>query len=163
MNFQDISKPTSASAGNTDITSGLSHSSGTRHHPHHLQLPPLSLSQAKQSPSIQQALVVDTSSSGLGIPGSSGGAFGRSAGTAETEHPSSAFMLSSPISLGCSSFLPLRRSFAGPGITSELAANLNQGSNKRVVPTVFRWNGGGDEIYLSGTFNGWEKEIMVKR
>ncbi|CAH8431679.1 unnamed protein product [Schistosoma turkestanicum] len=32
------------------------------------------------------------------------------------------------------------------------------------LPTVFRWNGGGKEIYISGTFNNWEKRIpMVKR
>ncbi|KAF7257689.1 hypothetical protein EG68_04508 [Paragonimus skrjabini miyazakii] len=31
-------------------------------------------------------------------------------------------------------------------------------------PTVFRWNGGGKDIYVSGTFNNWEKRIpMVKR
>ncbi|CAH8433702.1 unnamed protein product [Schistosoma bovis] len=32
------------------------------------------------------------------------------------------------------------------------------------LPTVFRWNGGGKDIYISGTFNNWEKRIpMVKR
>ncbi|VDP97953.1 unnamed protein product [Trichobilharzia regenti] len=32
------------------------------------------------------------------------------------------------------------------------------------LPTVFRWNGGGKEIYISGTFNNWKKKIpMVKR
>ncbi|CAH8434100.1 unnamed protein product [Heterobilharzia americana] len=32
------------------------------------------------------------------------------------------------------------------------------------LPTVFRWNGGGKEIYISGTFNKWKKRIpMVRR
>ncbi|KAK4473187.1 hypothetical protein MN116_004366 [Schistosoma mekongi] len=32
------------------------------------------------------------------------------------------------------------------------------------LPTVFRWNGGGKDVYISGTFNNWEKRIpMVKR
>ncbi|CAL8102784.1 unnamed protein product [Calicophoron daubneyi] len=36
--------------------------------------------------------------------------------------------------------------------------------SERKCPTVFRWNGGGREIYVSGTFNNWEKRIpMVRR
>ncbi|VDP73720.1 unnamed protein product [Echinostoma caproni] len=35
---------------------------------------------------------------------------------------------------------------------------------ERKCPTVFRWNGGGRDIYISGTFNNWETRIpMVKR
>ncbi|TPP56000.1 5'-AMP-activated protein kinase subunit beta-2 [Fasciola gigantica] len=37
-------------------------------------------------------------------------------------------------------------------------------SGERKCPTVFRWNGGGRDIYISGTFNNWETRIpMVKR
>ena len=32
------------------------------------------------------------------------------------------------------------------------------------VPTVFKWDGGGKDVYISGTFNGWRSKIpMVKR
>lgn len=32
------------------------------------------------------------------------------------------------------------------------------------LPTVFKWEGGGKEVYISGTFNGWKSKIpMVKR
>ncbi|CAH8872731.1 unnamed protein product [Trichobilharzia szidati] len=31
------------------------------------------------------------------------------------------------------------------------------------VPTVFKWDGGGKDVYISGTFNGWKSKIpMVK-
>ncbi|KAH8867579.1 5'-AMP-activated protein kinase subunit beta-1 [Schistosoma japonicum] len=31
------------------------------------------------------------------------------------------------------------------------------------VPTVFKWDGGGKDVYISGTFNGWRSKIpMVK-
>ncbi|VDK32789.1 unnamed protein product [Taenia asiatica] len=31
------------------------------------------------------------------------------------------------------------------------------------LPTVFKWEGGGKEVYISGTFNGWKSKIpMVK-
>lgn len=32
------------------------------------------------------------------------------------------------------------------------------------VPTVFKWEGGGKDVYISGTFNGWKSKIpMVRR
>ncbi|VDD81945.1 unnamed protein product [Mesocestoides corti] len=34
---------------------------------------------------------------------------------------------------------------------------------KHLLPTVFRWNGGGHEIYVSGTFNNWQKRIPMAR
>lgn len=33
----------------------------------------------------------------------------------------------------------------------------------KLLPTVFRWNGGGHEIYVSGTFDNWEKKIPMAR
>lgn len=32
------------------------------------------------------------------------------------------------------------------------------------LPTVFKWDGGGKDVYISGTFNNWKSKIpMVKR
>lgn len=30
-------------------------------------------------------------------------------------------------------------------------------------PTVFRWTGGGKEVYLSGSFNNWSKLPLTRR
>jgi hypothetical protein len=32
-----------------------------------------------------------------------------------------------------------------------------------VVPTVFKWEHGGREVYITGTFNNWEKRIPMHR
>jgi Glycogen recognition site of AMP-activated protein kinase len=32
-----------------------------------------------------------------------------------------------------------------------------------VVPTVFRWEHGGRQVYITGTFNNWEKQIPMHR
>ncbi|KAF2905151.1 hypothetical protein ILUMI_01026 [Ignelater luminosus] len=34
--------------------------------------------------------------------------------------------------------------------------------NEKALPTVFRWEGGGSEVYISGTFSGWKTIPMVK-
>ncbi|KAM7539481.1 hypothetical protein Aperf_G00000051408 [Anoplocephala perfoliata] len=34
---------------------------------------------------------------------------------------------------------------------------------RKLLPTVFRWNGGGHEIYVSGTFDNWQKKIPMAR
>lgn len=31
------------------------------------------------------------------------------------------------------------------------------------VPTVFKWDGGGKDVYISGTFNGWRSKIPMVR
>ena len=31
------------------------------------------------------------------------------------------------------------------------------------VPFVFRWNYGGNEVYLAGAFNSWEKNIPLSK
>jgi len=35
--------------------------------------------------------------------------------------------------------------------------------NDDTVPTVFRWEHGGRQVYITGTFNGWSKQIAMKR
>jgi len=32
-----------------------------------------------------------------------------------------------------------------------------------IVPTVFRWEHGGRQVYITGTFNNWEKQIPMHR
>ena len=34
---------------------------------------------------------------------------------------------------------------------------------QRLLPTVFRWNGGGNDISVSGTFNNWQSRIPMAR
>lgn len=36
-------------------------------------------------------------------------------------------------------------------------------SNRKMLPCVIKWNGGGQNVALSGTFNQWQKLPMVKR
>ena len=37
------------------------------------------------------------------------------------------------------------------------------GAGARVVPTVFRWEHGGNSVYITGTFNGWDRKIPLHR
>ena len=34
-------------------------------------------------------------------------------------------------------------------------------SEERMMPFVFRWDGGGREVYLSGSFNDWETDNLL--
>jgi len=40
---------------------------------------------------------------------------------------------------------------------------MEGGPDTDVIPTVFKWDGGGQDVYISGTFTGWKKIPMVKR
>lgn len=34
----------------------------------------------------------------------------------------------------------------------------------KLLPTVFKWEGGGKEVFITGTFNNWQTKIpLVKR
>lgn len=47
-----------------------------------------------------------------------------------------------------------------PGKKFDIPTGTGQGDN---LPVVIRWKGGGKQIYLAGTFNGWKGKIpMVK-
>ncbi|XP_015115610.1 5'-AMP-activated protein kinase subunit beta-1 [Diachasma alloeum] len=35
-------------------------------------------------------------------------------------------------------------------------------ADSKVLPTVFKWEGGGKQVYISGTFSGWKTLPMVK-
>jgi 5'-AMP-activated protein kinase, regulatory beta subunit len=46
------------------------------------------------------------------------------------------------------------------------SATVSEGSKvnkKKVLPTVFKWEGGGKQVYVSGTFSNWKTLPMVKR
>ncbi|XP_058792152.1 5'-AMP-activated protein kinase subunit beta-2 isoform X2 [Phymastichus coffea] len=43
---------------------------------------------------------------------------------------------------------------------SEGATSKN--TDRKVLPTVFKWEGGGKQVYISGTFNDWKTLPMVK-
>jgi Glycogen recognition site of AMP-activated protein kinase len=36
-------------------------------------------------------------------------------------------------------------------------------NSPKVLPTVFKWNGGGKQVYITGTFSNWKTIPMVKR
>ncbi|CAN0431908.1 unnamed protein product, partial [Laminaria digitata] len=36
-------------------------------------------------------------------------------------------------------------------------------TEEQLVPTVFRWEHGGRQVYITGTFNNWEKQIPMHR
>lgn len=51
-------------------------------------------------------------------------------------------------------------------ITETPMANVENKTNidpsNKVLPTVFKWDGGGKEVYISGTFSDWTPLPMVK-
>lgn len=50
-------------------------------------------------------------------------------------------------------------------IKRQRSATVSEGStvNDKVLPTVFKWEGGGKQVYISGTFTNWKTLPMVKR
>lgn len=47
------------------------------------------------------------------------------------------------------------------------ATTLSQTDNRereeRLLPTVFKWEAGGKDVYLSGTFNNWKSKIPLAK
>lgn len=47
------------------------------------------------------------------------------------------------------------------------ATTLSQTDNRereeRLLPTVFKWEAGGKDVYLSGTFNNWKAKIPLAK
>merc|ERR1719446_409316 len=41
--------------------------------------------------------------------------------------------------------------------------DMHHGEDDDTVPTVFRWEHGGRQVYVTGTFNGWSKQIPMHR
>lgn len=44
---------------------------------------------------------------------------------------------------------------AGPGSAT--------GEAQQVIPTVFRWEHGGNQVYITGTFNNWSRKVPMHR
>lgn len=47
-------------------------------------------------------------------------------------------------------------------VPAETNAETNVDPNTKVLPTVFKWDGGGKEVFISGTFSDWKALPMVK-
>lgn len=43
------------------------------------------------------------------------------------------------------------------------AASMENWLDDDTVPTVFRWEHGGRQVYITGTFNGWSRQIPMHR
>ncbi|VDN16476.1 unnamed protein product [Dibothriocephalus latus] len=39
--------------------------------------------------------------------------------------------------------------------------NSDEPPPQPTLPTVFKWEGGGKDVYISGTFNGWKSKIPM--
>ena len=48
------------------------------------------------------------------------------------------------------------------GDNNNVIVNIND-VEESVVPTVFKWEHGGRHVYITGTFNNWEKQIPMHR
>lgn|SRR3990167_3337333 len=40
---------------------------------------------------------------------------------------------------------------------------MASGFTEELVPTVFKWKQGGEEVYVTGTFNCWKEKIPLQR
>jgi ribosomal protein S18 acetylase RimI-like enzyme len=47
--------------------------------------------------------------------------------------------------------------------TNNTDVAINEVINENVVPTVFKWEHGGRHVYITGTFNNWERQIPMHR
>lgn len=52
----------------------------------------------------------------------------------------------------------------GAGFIDKPGGNVNQpAETERAIPTVFRWEHGGNNVHITGTFNNWSKRIPMHR
>jgi 5'-AMP-activated protein kinase regulatory beta subunit len=52
---------------------------------------------------------------------------------------------------------------AGTALIGSASAVLQSWLDDDTVPTVFRWEHGGRQVYITGTFNGWSRQIPMHR
>jgi 5'-AMP-activated protein kinase regulatory beta subunit len=50
-----------------------------------------------------------------------------------------------------------------PAENDSLAEMVAPVQKIETVPTLFKWNGGGNTVYLSGSFNNWQGKILMQR
>lgn len=48
-------------------------------------------------------------------------------------------------------------------VAGSSAAGIENWLDDDTVPTVFRWEHGGRQVYITGTFNGWSRQIPMHR
>lgn len=51
----------------------------------------------------------------------------------------------------------------GPGQAVTATGGIEDWLDDDTVPTVFRWEHGGRHVYITGTFNGWSRQIPMHR
>lgn len=51
----------------------------------------------------------------------------------------------------------------GDGMEVDATQRFEDAAEEELVPTVFRWEHGGRQVYITGTFNNWEKQIQMHR
>lgn len=56
-----------------------------------------------------------------------------------------------------------RNESSGRSVASEPSIITLSGTSEPVVPTVFKWEHGGRHVYITGTFNNWERQIPMHR
>lgn len=55
-----------------------------------------------------------------------------------------------------------REDFGSQRPRSNTVSEGTKVADNKVLPTVFKWEGGGKQVYISGTFTGWKTLPMVK-
>eukprot|EP00123_Amoebidium_parasiticum_P002243 comp13482_c0_seq1/m.9022 comp13482_c0_seq1/g.9022 ORF comp13482_c0_seq1/g.9022 comp13482_c0_seq1/m.9022 type:complete len:281 (-) comp13482_c0_seq1:157-999(-) len=50
-----------------------------------------------------------------------------------------------------------------PAAVTRRASNAQDAKRSKLVPTVFRWAHGGQNVYITGTFNNWRERIPLNR
>ena len=48
-------------------------------------------------------------------------------------------------------------------IGAQSSVSLSSGQLESTIPTVFKWEHGGRHVYITGTFNNWERQIPMHR
>jgi 5'-AMP-activated protein kinase regulatory beta subunit len=61
---------------------------------------------------------------------------------------------------GSSGTVDFSHSILNPSHEDNFGAEEN---SPKVLPTVFKWDGGGKQVYITGTFSNWKTIPMVKR
>ena len=68
-----------------------------------------------------------------------------------------------PHHMGDAAGAPVEPKFVPPSSASDVAMVGAETDMDDVVPTVFRWEHGGRNVYITGTFNNWERQIPMHR
>lgn len=95
------------------------------------------------------------------LPGASGAAAGVGAGEEDLNRTPSDASMTIMDNDQLHSSLQHGTSASGAGGTG--AGSIENWLDDDTVPTVFRWEHGGRQVYITGTFNGWSRQIPMHR